>query len=585
MQETILISKGGIVVAETQHKMVLSTTEPNNGINLVRIRQGDVLTQKFVVEVVENGKLKTFEGLVPFFINTTKFGENQPVEQKVQEYSPAQARLVYTLSEPDWQWGGENTAHFSFRSLNGDGTWSEQFSTQDFTYRVISGISRSQLRDSGYVWTFEDLLRKFKDYMDQGKNDWEQWLEDNREILENIDPGGTIINILNEAKGDYESLADRLNQKYQVPVGSSQIRETTRFFDYDTMKYVDLVPRNLNTVVNSVNNSKFNFSFITDIHVDNHNLRIDGVGYKDAYYLRHWRAIPQFQKLGNKTDVMIYGGDNIDGGLGSLGNDTGIIDEWSARHSMLGTLKRFTNAAVAGQEKPVIICKGNHDACFEPAWRKRKGMLCNADFEEYWNGLYGGVLFPDKNVAIYRFDTCDFYEGGTGDKYVDGYSNETPGVFSAKQINAFGEWLVNVPRNYHVVLVGHTPLRLASANVRNINMISALVEGFKSGSPVTINWADLGQPNDGSFGGSKTFTMNAKGAGVVVGYFCGHWHQHLEDMFGTVKMIICDVGFSQTASQVDTPDELAFYKIEVDTATRKVTSKGVGRAKDFTYNY
>ncbi|MGX7276835.1 BppU family phage baseplate upper protein, partial [Enterococcus faecium] len=84
-------------MAETQHKMVLSTTEPNNGINLVRIRQGDVLTQKFVVEVVEHGKLKTFEGLVPFFINTTKFGENQPVEQKVQEYSPAQARLVYTL--------------------------------------------------------------------------------------------------------------------------------------------------------------------------------------------------------------------------------------------------------------------------------------------------------------------------------------------------------------------------------------------------------------------------------------------------------------------------------------------------------
>ncbi|HAQ7324405.1 TPA: hypothetical protein IX614_002855, partial [Enterococcus faecium] len=374
-------------------------------------------------------------------------------------------------------------------------------------------------------------------------------------------------------------------QKYQVPVGSSQIRETTRFFDYDTMKYVDLVPRNLNTVVNSVNNSKFNFSFITDIHVDNHNLRIDGVGYKDAYYLRHWRAIPQFQKLGNKTDVMIYGGDNIDGGLGSLGSDTGIIDEWSARHSMLGTLKRFTNAAVAGQEKPVIICKGNHDACFDPAWRKRKGMLCNADFEEYWNGLYGGVLFPDKNVAIYRFDTCDFYEGGTGDKYTDGYSDTAPGAFSAKQINAFGEWLVNVPRNYHVALVGHTPLGLSKFPVRNENMISTLIEGFKSGSPVTIDWSKLGQPNDGSFGGLKTFAMNTKGAGVVVGYFCGHWHEQVEGAFGTVKMILCDVGFSHTASQVDTPDELAFYKIEVDTATRKVTSKGVGRARDFTYNY
>lgn len=205
MQETTSISKGGIVMAETQHKMVLSTTEPNNGINLVRIRQGDVLTQKFVVEVVEHGKLKTFDGLVPFFINTTKFGENQPVEQKVQEYSPAQARLVYTLSEPDWQWGGENTAHFSFRSLKGDGTWSEQFSTQDFTYRVISGISRSQLRDSGYVWTFEDLLRKFKDYMDQGKNDWEDFVNQNREIIESVDPGGLLLSRI----GIFESFRER----------------------------------------------------------------------------------------------------------------------------------------------------------------------------------------------------------------------------------------------------------------------------------------------------------------------------------------------------------------------------------------
>ena len=70
---------------------------------MIQVRQGDAKTQKLVVEVVEHGKLKPFEGLVPFFVNTTKFSEKQPVEQKVQEYSPAQARLVYTLSEPDWQ--------------------------------------------------------------------------------------------------------------------------------------------------------------------------------------------------------------------------------------------------------------------------------------------------------------------------------------------------------------------------------------------------------------------------------------------------------------------------------------------------
>lgn len=567
-------------MARINYRAVLSLTEPNHQIFL-RFRQDDTQTQTLSVEITANGRLFPFVGYTVEFVNITRSDSGQPIVERVDKVYPQEARIEFTLGARSLQWLGKNKAYFSFK----DSTGNEVFSTNNFEYEVVHGVHKEPILDSGYLWKVEELIERLTSYALENQLEWEKLINDNKKILESIDPGGKILAILNEAKGDYASLADRLNQKFQVPVGSSQIRETTRFFDYDAMQYVDLVPRNLNAVIDSVDNSKFNFSFITDIHVDNHNLRIDGVGYKDAYYLRHWRAIPQFQKLGNKTDVMIYGGDNIDGGLGSLGNDTGIIDEWSARHSMLGTLKRFTNAAVTGQEKPVIICKGNHDACFDPAWRKRKGMLCNADFEEYWNGLYGGTLFPDKNVAIYRFDTCDFYEGGTGDKYVDGYSDTTPGVFSAKQINAFGEWLVNVPRNYHIVLVGHIPLRLTSANVRNINMISALVEGFKSGSPVTINWADLGQPNDGSFGGSKTFAMNTKGAGVVVGYFCGHWHQHLEGMFGTVKMILCDVGFSQTASQVDTPDELAFYKIEVDTATRKVTSKGVGRAKDFTYNY
>ncbi|EMF0585105.1 TPA: BppU family phage baseplate upper protein [Enterococcus faecium] len=567
-------------MARINYRAVLSLTEPNHQIFL-RFRQDDTQTQTLSVEITANGKLFPFTGYTVEFVNITRSDSGQPIVEHVDKVYPQEARIEFTLGARSLQWLGKNKAYFSFK----DSTGNEVFSTNNFEYEVVHGVHKEPILDSGYLWKVEELIERLTSYALENQLEWEKLINDNKKILESIDPGGKILAILNEAKGDYASLADRLNQKFQVPVGSSQIRETTRFFDYDTMKYVDLVPRNLNTVINSVDNGKFNFSFITDIHVDNHNLRIDGVGYKDAYYLRHWRAIPQFQKLGNKTDVMVYGGDNIDGGNGSLDGAIGIIDEWSARHSMLGTLKRFTNAAVAGQEKPVIICKGNHDACFEAAWRKRKGMLCNADFEEYWNGLYGGVLFPDKNVAIYRFDTCDFYEGGTGDKYTDGYSDTAPGAFSAKQINAFGEWLVNVPRNYHVVLVGHTPLGLSRFPVRNENMISTLIEGFKSGSPVTIDWSKLGQPNDGSFGGSKTFAMNTKGAGVVVGYFCGHWHEQVEGTFGTVKMILCDVGFSQTANQVDTPDELAFYKIEVDTATRKVTSKGVGRARDFTYNY
>lgn len=51
---------------ETKHSLVLSTTDPTNNNSMIKIRQGDIQTQKLVVEITENGQIKSFEGLVPF---------------------------------------------------------------------------------------------------------------------------------------------------------------------------------------------------------------------------------------------------------------------------------------------------------------------------------------------------------------------------------------------------------------------------------------------------------------------------------------------------------------------------------------
>ncbi|MFW3395894.1 BppU family phage baseplate upper protein [Enterococcus faecium] len=596
MQETTSISKGGIVVAETQHKMVLSTTEPNNGINLVRIRQGDVLTQKFVVEVVEHGKLKTFDGLVPFFINTTKFGENQPVEQKVQEYSPAQARLVYTLSEPDWQWGGENTAHFSFRSLNGDGTWSEQFSTQDFTYRVISGISRSQLRDSGYVWTFEDLLRKFKDYMDQGKNDWEQWLEDNREILENIDPGGTIINILNEAKGDYDSLADRLediqNKKLATPIGSDQIVPgKSKTVIEDSGKYVEVEPKNLTQVINGLDKKQFNMAFVTDTHMDSHVMMVDGIRPEGFKLRDRWQVIRRFQELGKETDVMVYGGDNTDGYSGSVGDGLNIVPGRNRRYKNLKMQQRFAALATAGQRVPVVLCKGNHETGKIPyAWNDRtpENSLTGADIAELYGGSYGPVLFPDKKIAIYRLNTDDYSDALGSDGTFIEYSGKqqsggAAGQLGQTQINDFGKWLEQLDREYHVVLVGHVPIEREN-DVTNVTQLATLLDGFKQGANVTVDYNSLAGYNTEPLG-KVTYNFTEKGAGVIVGYFCGHWHYETARMLGTTNIVVFTTGFPQDKTLIGTELESSFANIEVNKTKRTVSIKGVGQYTDRSFSY
>lgn len=579
MQETISISKGGIVVAETQHKMVLSTTEANNGINLVRIRQGDVLTQKFVVEVVEHGKLKTFDGLVPFFINTTKFGENQPVEQKVQEYSPSQARFVYTLSEPDWQWGGENTAHFSFRSLNGDGTWSEQFSTQDFTYRVISGISRSQLRDSGYVWTFEDLLRKFKDYMNQGKSDWEQWLEDNRELLENIDPGGTIINILNEAKGNYESLADRLNdiQNKKLSVSSSVRQITDGGYS---------VPSNFDEVIAHIDHQLFNVAFITDTHVD-------GMGKDSAFTTgdsstnpRRWSTLARFKEMAKHCDVTVYGGDNCDCNSGRTGEFKIGVRDFGRTHSM-AIQKRFANFASVWK-KDVIVCRGNHDTGKIPyAWIGHTPETClnSADMHHLYNGTFGGRLFPDKGIAIYRIDTDDYSDALDSNGQYKEFSGHTKdgeiGKIGAEQLKDFGTFLTNLDRSYHVLLVGHIPLDDSATGVWNTAALRTLIDGFKQGVSVTIDYDSLtGEPSE-SVTGSEVFDFSTKGPGVIIAYICGHEHWETVRNLGTLKMIVGTCAFTKDTSV----DFEAFYQLSIDKTARRLIVNGVGRATKRSFSY
>lgn len=588
-------------MTQTQHKIILSTTEPNNGINLIRIRQGDTMTQKFVVEVVENGELKPFSGLVPFFINTTKFHEKQPVEQRVQEVSPSQGRLIYTLSEPDWQWGGENTAHFSFRSLNGDGTWSEQFSTQDFNYRVMSGITQSDIRDSAYVWTFEDLLRKFREYMTSGQNDWEQWIKDNKELLDSVDPGGVILNILNDAKGDHATLAERLNEfefnEFDVAVETSQIQYglTNNFFDTANNSYEEVKPRDAEAVINSIDDSKFNMAFITDIHADSHVPTPAGDswdnGRTEFVSTRRWKAITQFQELGNECDVMVYGGDNVDG------RDSGITFTQEVpgngvvnRYKTLKTVERFARAATFLQSKPVMICWGNHDRGGVPhnGNRTQFNMLAPADLAKNFEGAYGGLIFPEKNVAVYRLNTDDFSsQVDENGKWLEAYGQGPAGAgkqgnFNKQQLVDFGRWLEKLDRKYHVVLAGHFPLHNEETIVANKTQLQMLVDGFKQGGNVTIDFTNWDSVDDSNITGEYTFHMSVKGPGVVVGYFCGHYHAFSMRQMGTTRVVI---GNCSMTTEVNTPTETGFYKVEIDVTKRLVNARGVGRCSDFTFSY
>lgn len=177
--------------------MTLSTTEPNNDVGLIKVRQADDETQIFDAQITENGAIKSFSGLTPFFCLMAREVTGQGVsEEPVKTYDGVKGTLKYTVSANAMQMVGRNEAYFSFRKELKTGEWVEQFSTRSFYYTVEKSIYTEPFRDSNYWFTFKELYRLFNQYIIDGKTSWEEFLEQNREILESIDPGGVILSEL-----------------------------------------------------------------------------------------------------------------------------------------------------------------------------------------------------------------------------------------------------------------------------------------------------------------------------------------------------------------------------------------------------
>lgn len=177
----------------TEQYITLSTTEPNNNVGAIKMRHADKNSQKIVVQVVENGLSKSFEGLQPYFCLLAQEVTGQGVsEEPVATFDKKKGTLTYTASDNALQFVGRNEAYFSFRRQVGE-LWIEQFSTRNFHYIVEKSIYSQPFKDSNYWWTFKELDRIFKQYIEDGRTSWEEFVEANREVLESIDPGGKLL--------------------------------------------------------------------------------------------------------------------------------------------------------------------------------------------------------------------------------------------------------------------------------------------------------------------------------------------------------------------------------------------------------
>ncbi|MBP2098317.1 phage baseplate upper protein [Enterococcus rivorum] len=159
------------------YPIFLSSTQPNDNIPTMLIRQFDEGSQVLDVTITEFGKPKDITGMTPFFC--VKQGHHTGLglsEQKVTKIIDAKkGKIQYTLTKYDMQNIGENIAYFSFRELQKDLNWKQQFSTRDFVYQVKESIYNDGIKDSNYIWTFEEILRYFTEWVKTCQQTYDNW--------------------------------------------------------------------------------------------------------------------------------------------------------------------------------------------------------------------------------------------------------------------------------------------------------------------------------------------------------------------------------------------------------------------------
>lgn len=201
-------------------KNMLSTTEPFNNIGLVKVRQ-DNTSETWQIRITENGRPYNFsERSISQVYFNTKFSRDRVVEQRAEIIDAKKGIIQYTMNNHDMQQANPfQAAYFEFRSI--DGSYVD--STQTFFYHIIPSKYKECTEGSTYIVRLEELFKLYMDYHTKQTEDWERFVESNREILESMDPGGKILTELIDARGTFPKLKDRLNDSDKKKVNKSDV--------------------------------------------------------------------------------------------------------------------------------------------------------------------------------------------------------------------------------------------------------------------------------------------------------------------------------------------------------------------------
>ncbi|MDQ8661652.1 phage baseplate upper protein [Enterococcus sp. FR159] len=208
----------------------LSTTEPYNYVGIINVRQGNKNTEKLEVNIVENALPLDLTNCKVFFESV--ISNKYPIQRPATVVDARSGIIQYTFDEYSMQSLHRQEAYFTI--YNGEELIG---STQNFSYFVIKTASKTEGEMGSYWQSIEDLIadmtafinenkgdftdwmnarkEEFEAWRDAQKTDFTSWFESIKDILKTIDPGGTMLAELMDARVDiqgvrHNSISERL---------------------------------------------------------------------------------------------------------------------------------------------------------------------------------------------------------------------------------------------------------------------------------------------------------------------------------------------------------------------------------------
>ena len=208
----------------------LSTTEPYNYIGIQNVRQGNRNTEVLEAILVENAWPLDLTGCEVFFESV--IDNKYPIQRSAKIVNAKKGIIQYTFDEYSMQSLHRQEEYYSIHK--GDNLIG---ATQNFSYFVVNAASKTEGEMGSYWQSIEDLIadmnafinenkgdftdwmnarkEEFEAWRDAQKTDFTSWFESIKDILKTIDPGGTMLAELMDARVDiqgvrHNSISERL---------------------------------------------------------------------------------------------------------------------------------------------------------------------------------------------------------------------------------------------------------------------------------------------------------------------------------------------------------------------------------------